>query len=177
MNALPGHDRSTQAGAGALALLLGLLLLCAMSACTPRNAVQEARDRGASDGRRDGHSDGEAEGHAATFEDAEDAAYAETLNGLYASDNYRRVRGYTAGVLGVSFLLGFGLQYVALYLLRRNELLFDIDRIILRREATAVDLGGLGEEIDPTTYAAPNGFAHATQRRLTPRASCETEGE
>lgn len=176
MNALPRHDRS--APAGPALILVGLLLLCALSACTPRNAVQEARDRGARDGYRDGHSDGDAEGYQATFEDAEDAAYAETLHGLYASDSYRRVWGYTAGVLGVSFLLGFGLQYVALYLLRRNELLFDIDRIVLRREATVVDLGGLGDEIDPTTYAASKGFAHAPRRRLlSPPAAGGTHGD
>jgi hypothetical protein len=177
MKALTTFDRTGPGRAARLALLLGLLLLCALSACTPRNAIQEARERGARDGYRDGHNDGDAEGYEATFEDAEDAAYAETLNGLYASGQYQRVRGYTAGVLCVSFLLGFGLQYVVLYLLRRNEMLFDIDRIILRREATAVDLAGLGDELDPTTFAASRGLAHATRRQLTPPAFGERHGE
>lgn len=69
---------------------------------------------------------------------------------------------------GVSFLLGFALQYMTLYLLRRNGLLFDIDRIVLRVQATRVDLSDLSER---------GTRLLATRKALEPSPASQLHGE
>jgi|SRR5215207_2310484 len=124
-------------------LLLGLFLSSVLSGCSTEKSIEAARQKGANDGYNDGYREGEAEGRAAVYEDSKGESYVETLDQMYKEDQYTRVRSYTFTVLGVSFLLGFGLQYTALYLLRRNALLFDIDRIVMRGRVTSVDLNDI----------------------------------
>lgn len=138
-------------------LLLGLLLSLFLSGCSTEKEIEIARQKGVTDGLNDGRRVGEADGRKATYDGAKDSGYSDTLNEMRARGEYNLVRSYTVTVLVVSFLIGFALQYTALYLLRRNETFFDIDRIVLRGRATRVDLSDL---------SGPDGRSLATRQAL-----------
>lgn len=134
------RSRPTPRTARRAVLLVLSLSLLAAAGCRDPNAVEKARQRCADAGRREGQIAGDADGFKSAHESSRDAAYDAKIEGLYASDNFARRRAYTLVVLGVAFLSGFGLQYAALYLLRKKELLVDIDRIVLSKQKTRVDL-------------------------------------
>jgi hypothetical protein len=121
-------------------LLMLALLFFAAAACKDQNAIEKARRDGAAAGKRDGAGAGDADGYNSAYEPAKDDAYDAKIKELYASDNFNRKRSYTLLVLGFAFLSGFGFQYGILYLLRKREYLLDIDRIVLPRHETRVNM-------------------------------------
>jgi hypothetical protein len=145
MAMIPFRKQLPSARGRKLRFVAGILLVSTLCGCTTEESIRTARREGAKAGFEAGVSAGDAAGYEVGFKDGENAAYKETLNQLYATADYRRVRSYSLIVLSTAFLLGFCLQYVSLYLLRRNGFLYDIDRIILGRRATQVDLTNLSE--------------------------------
>lgn len=142
---LPGMPRARRK----LLFIAVIFLSSVAGGCTTQKDIEAARNRGARAGAQDGQSAGDAAGYNAAFKVAEDASYTGTLNQLYASGNFHRRRIYSFAALAGAFLLGFGVQYAVLYLLRRKELLYDIDHIILRKQVTEVDLTNLLERQTP----------------------------
>src|SRR5919206_4964814 len=124
-------------------LLVMSLFFLAVAGCKDENAFEMKRQRAAAAGERDGRAAGASDGFNSAYEPAKDDAYDAKVEELYASGNFTRPRSYTSVVLGVAFFVGFGLQYALLYLLRRKELLFDIDRIVLPKHETQVNLTSL----------------------------------
>lgn len=122
-----------------LLLVLAMFLL-AMAGCKDPNTMEKTRQRAEAAGKRDGKSAGDSDGFNSAYEPAKDHAYNAKIDELYTSNNFTRQWSYTLLVLVVAFLLGFSLQYTVLYLLRRKELLFDIDRIVLPKHETQVNL-------------------------------------
>ena len=122
------------------ALFALLIIFLAIAGCNNSNTLERARLRGEINGKIDGQRMGESEGYQSAYQPANDAAYKNKINELISSKNYRRKRAYTLIVLAGTFLFGFSLQYLILYGLRRNEFLFDIDRIVLPKGNTQVDL-------------------------------------
>jgi hypothetical protein len=120
------------------ALLMAWFLV--LTNCGPdQNRIQAATAQGDNDGREAGSKAGYADGFAAAFPKAHDDSYAATLKTLYDSDRFQRKPPLTSAVLVVGFLVGFGIQYILLYLARRRGLP-DIDRILLSRDLTQVSL-------------------------------------
>src|SRR4051812_47624887 len=101
-----------------LLLVLGFAL-ATLSGCTSQEAIEKARARGAQAGREEGRNAGETEGYAKAFYAGKADTYRETLEELLQQGQYRRIPFLTAIVLGGFFLLGFCLQWVTLYALRR----------------------------------------------------------
>ncbi|MBE3142742.1 MAG: hypothetical protein IMZ61_02310 [Planctomycetes bacterium] len=110
---------------------------------TPTEAMNKAHAQGAKSGYADGLKDGDAAGFEDVVKPAEHASFNETLSKLYASGNYTRITFYTIVVAAGGFLLGFGLQYVVMLLIRKCGFLHHIDQIILGEYATEVDLNNL----------------------------------
>jgi hypothetical protein len=138
-------------------LLVLALLFFAAAGCKNQNAIEKARQDGAAAGRRDGRGAGDADGYSSAYEPAKDAAYDAKVEELYASASFTRKRSYILIVLGAAFLTGFGFQYATLYLLRRKEFLLDIDRIVLPKDKTRIDLTRLldAEGSDETLALKP----------------------
>lgn len=132
----------TQVRYSVLILSTGVLLflLLAIFGCTSREAIESARKDGAKTGYSDGRKAGEADGFKQSFPAAKRAAYRKTFHDLYSSAKYARPLLYQFTIGTGSFLVGFALQYVLLYVLRRIGVLNDIDRIILGKSASEVDL-------------------------------------
>jgi len=130
---------SPRARVWGLLLVLAVFIFAAM-ACKDQNAIEKARRDGAEAGKRDGRGAGDADGYNSAYEPAKDDAYGAKIEELYASNNFTRKRSYTLIVLGIAFLSGFGFQYGVLYLLRSKEFLLDIDRIILPKHKSRVEL-------------------------------------
>lgn len=120
-----------------LLLLVFLIAVIALVRCTPRNEIEAARYRGQMAGLQDGTSAGDADGFAYAFPKSRSEAYSSTLNTLYETHQFRRKPLLTAAALVVSFAIGFLLQYLLLYLMRRWGVP-DIDRIVLPRDLTEV---------------------------------------
>ena len=137
----------TSAGKQRLLLLIGILLLGALSGCTARQDIENGRARGAEAGHNDGQHAGEAEGFTSAFKAAESLSYGQTLSVLYSSGNYHQAPTYAILVLIGAFLLGFALQYALLYLLCARGFLYDIDGIVLPQRATALNLRDLSEHV------------------------------
>ncbi len=91
---------------------------------------------------------GIAEGFAAAFKTANQESYKATLDTLYASGDFNRKPIYTVPVLIAAFLLGFSIQYLALYLLRARGFLLDVDLIVLPKKLTEVDFANLSKPSD-----------------------------
>lgn len=140
VGARPFLPKPRGSGAGWNLLLVLLMFFLAVAGCKDPNSMERTRQRADAAGKSDGKNAGDADGFKSTYETSKDDAYDAKVRELYDSNNFMRQRSYTLIVLGVAFLLGFSLQYAALYLLRRNELLFDIDRIVLPRHETQVNL-------------------------------------
>ena len=121
-------------------LLAVAMLILALAGCKDPNVIENAQRRGRIQGEIDGRRTGDAEGYKSTYQPAMDAAYKAKVVVLFDTDNYKRKRTYTVIVLVSAFLLGFGLQYIVLYVLRRKEFLLDIDRIVLPKHKTQVNL-------------------------------------
>jgi hypothetical protein len=122
------------------------LFCLVVAGCRDPKAIEKSRQEGATAGKADGRIAGNAAGYKAAYQPAKDGAYDTKLAEMYNSNVFSRKRSYIVIVLGSSFLFGFGLQYLALYLLRSKELLTDIDRIILPKGKTQVNLTEL---LDP----------------------------
>lgn len=125
------------------------MLFLAIMGCKDPNAIENARRRGEIAGRTDGLRAGDSDGYNSTYQSAKDATYKANVSELYDSNRFTRKPTYTVIVLGSAFLLGFGLQYLVLYLLRRKELLLDIDWIVLPKDKTQVNLTQLLESQKP----------------------------
>lgn len=122
-------------------LLLAIaMVFLAIAGCKDPNAIEKARQRGEIAGRTDGLRSGDGDGYNSTYQSAKDAAYKANVNELYDSNRFARKPTYTVIVLSSAFLLGLGFQYLVLYLLRRKELLLDIDWIVLPKDKTQVNL-------------------------------------
>ena len=115
------------------------LLLC-LSSCQDPHAIERARLRGANAGRIDGQAAGKTDGYNATYGPTRDDTYKKMVGELYDANTFGRKRSYTLTVIAVAFLTGFGLQYFIYLLLRKKELLFDIDRIVLPKSKTRINL-------------------------------------
>lgn len=122
-----------------LVIALGLLFFVVAS-CNDPNAIENKRRSGVYAGTVDGQKAGDAEGYESGYKSARAYAYDARLHDLYASHNFSRKKSYTAITVIGAFLLGFGFQYLALFILRRKELLFDIDRLVLPNHGTQVEL-------------------------------------
>lgn len=122
------------------ALLAVALLFLAVSSCNDPNAIENKRRSGAYAGTIDGRKAGDAEGYEAGYKSARTEAYNAKLRYSYASNTFSRKKSYTAITVVGTFLLGFGFQYLVLFVLRRKEILFDIDRLVLPNHDTQVDL-------------------------------------
>jgi len=136
-----GLSLSPRSSTAKLNLLFALaIFFLVIAGCKDPNTIEQAQQRGAREGMRDGRKAGDADGYESAYQSAKDAAYDAQVGELYASNNYARKRTYTVIVLSSAFLLGFGLQYIVLYLLRKKEFLLDIDRIVLPKHGTQVNL-------------------------------------
>ena len=120
----------------------GIFLLSTVCSCSSQQAIENARSRGAAAGLNEGRSTGEAAGFEAAVKAAERASYEKRLNELRISGEFNRIFICSLGAMVIAFLLGFTVQYVLLYLLRKAGL-YDIDRIILGKDATEVELTNL----------------------------------
>jgi len=105
-----------------------------------QRARESAAMRGAAEGRKAGKAAGIADGYKETYTDAKAAAFNATVKELYQRGEFKRQRTYFIIAMVSAFILGFGLQYGLLYLLRKKEVFFDIDRIVLSKHSTTVDL-------------------------------------
>lgn len=126
-------------------------------------AMDNARASGAKAGDEDGRRAGYAEGLADASKAAEERSYNGAISKLYASGDYKRVPFYTLLAIVGGILLGFGLQYAVMYIIRRCGL-GGIDRIVLPKDMRHVDLNS------PSLVSAPrehNG-TDAEHRSLLP---------
>lgn len=120
---------------------LGCLACVVLLAAGPSNAGYEsARERGAKAGFKDGSSAGGAEGYREGYVAGFDEAYASTANELLAAGDYWRNPLFTLLVIPAALLAGFAIQFIIFYLIRLTGLFQDIDRILLGREATELNL-------------------------------------
>ena len=110
---------------------------------TSTEAMDNAHAAGAKAGYNDGLRDGDAAGFEDAFKPAYDASFNETLTKLCDSGNYRRIPFYTFLAMASGFLLGFGIQYVVTFTLRKCRFLPDIDPILLGSHGTEYDLSAL----------------------------------
>lgn len=90
-------------------------------------------------GRADGLRDAKASGNTA-YASAKDAAYNEKIDKLIESGEFNRKWAFAALIICTTFLLGFGLQYSLLCLLRKKAYLRDIDWIVLSKKRRPADL-------------------------------------
>ena len=127
----------------ALFILVTLTGVVALLRCGPtKGQLAAAWNDGYQAGFPDGLRDGDAAGYAATVPVARREAYSSALKTLYESDNFRRKPLWTTTTLAGSFLVGFLLQYLLLYLARVWGVP-DIDRIVLSRHLTQVNFDHL----------------------------------
>ena len=163
---LSAKRRSLRAG---VLLTVGLVLVSVLSGCASRESIEAGRALGADAGNTDGKHAGEAEGFDAGFKAAEKSSYSETLSQLYSSGDYCRGAFCSLGVMLVAFLLGYALQYLIFYLLRRGGFLSDIDWIVLPQQmAEAVDFTDMAVQMRQTT---------STQEKTKPSSSNVTYGQ
>jgi hypothetical protein len=148
----PAGSSATDTGCSWLVILL-IVITCSSfvlflsrvrQESRPVEVMESARQRGAQVGREEGRRAGETEGFATAFNTGENETYRETINEHYQSHNYQRIPAYTLAVVIGFFILGFGLQWIILYIPRRIGYLRDIDWIILPKEMTQVDLKDIG---------------------------------
>jgi predicted RNA-binding Zn-ribbon protein involved in translation (DUF1610 family) len=135
---------------------------------------------GAKVGREEGERAGEAEGFAASFDNAEKETYRETIDELYESRQFQRIPLYTVGIVMGFFILGYALQWIALYVPRRAGYLRDIDWIILPKDMTQVDLNDLSVPL-PTgsnRFKPPSGgMMLLFLLTLLPMIGCKSRNE
>jgi hypothetical protein len=150
-------------------LTVGVVLVSVLSGCASRESIEAGRSRGAEAGDTDGKRAGEAEGFDVGCKAAEKSAYSETLSQLDSSGDYCRGAVCTLGVILVAFLLGYALQYLLFYWLRRGGFLSDIDWIVLPQQ--------MAEAIDFTDMAVQMRQTTSTQEKTKPFGSNVTCGE
>ena len=107
---------------------------------TSTEAISNAQAQGAKAGYADGRKEGEATGFKDAVKAAENASYSQTLSTLYSSGQYYGIGHYNVLALFGGILLGFLIQYTVMFILRKYKLLYDIDRIVLLKHATEIDL-------------------------------------
>jgi hypothetical protein len=109
-------------------------LLTISQGCVFQQDIENARMSGAAAGQKDGQRAGAAAESIASFKDAEDRSYTETLSKLYSSGDYYRPPAFEVIAVAASFTLGFLLQYGILYSLRMTGIFTDVDWIVLSAE-------------------------------------------
>jgi hypothetical protein len=105
-----------------------------------QDPVEQARLCGEQAGYNDGHRTGDAEGYASGFKAGEESWFRKTLSDIHASGNYYLEPFYCLIIAIVTFLTGFLIQYVVMYILRAMGL-GDIDGIMLSTADTELSQG------------------------------------
>ena len=116
------------------------ILFFVIAGCQNPNAIEDARQRGVANGKIDGQRAGENDGYQNAYQPSYDSAYDQKLSELYIANSFTRKKFYSLVVVTALFLFGFVIQYAVLYGLRASGLLYDIDRIVLPKGNTQVDL-------------------------------------
>lgn len=151
-----------------LACLIGAMVLAAFWTPPAEAKLESPRTRGAKAGREDGKSAGEAAGYRAAYEAAHRESYDATAKRLIEEGTYRRNPLFTLAVFPLGFLGGFALQFALFYVLRWTGLFHDIDRILLGKEATELNLKTFRREMSEAApgEASPAAFARSEASRV-----------
>ncbi len=120
---------------------------------------ERARARGWKAGFEDGHRDGEREGYERGFERAFGESFDQTADQVPEMGDIRKSPFRTVVFVLIFLLLGFGAQYSALYLLRRGNILRDVDRILLGPKNASLTLKSLNpdQSLNPLLKDEPDG--------------------
>jgi hypothetical protein len=121
-----------------------LLAVTAIAGSLLGCASDSERARGYQDGYNVGLAKGRHEGYRTSWEEAyqraEPEAYDQHLRQLTTEGRFRYHRGILGTVLSAGILLGFGFQYFAFLVLRRQMVLVDVEPILLGRRFAAANL-------------------------------------
>ena len=128
----------------ALLALLTVALVTLLPGCRedPDRARERGRKAGYEEGRRDGERQGYERGFARAFQESLDRRADEAADDGGSSKSPLRLLAFVL----VFLLLGFGAQYCATYLLRRGNILRDVDSILLGSRNASLTLRSLNPD-------------------------------